>query len=303
MSEAITIGSVAQIHGMLGKAAPVHPLITVLDNHRDRPAEPLTLDLRIISQLYAVSLKNGSECAISYGRRSYDFQAGSLVFLAPGQLFTPVAEPLEPRADEPSWTLVFHPDLIRGSSLATRIHSYRFFGYEAREALHVCEQERRIVCELADNIEAECRRAADEHARELIVGNLGLLLGYCQRFYTRQFDTRVAAHRDIVTRFDALLRDYLDSEQLTREGMPSVGYCAAQLGLSANYLSDLLRKETGRSARQHIHAGVLERAKDLLLGSEQTVAEIAYALGFAYPQHFSKLFKSKVGVAPTEFRG
>lgn len=303
MSDAITIRSVTQIHRMLGRDAPSNALITVVDNHRHRPVEPLELDVRIVSELYAISLKNGSECGIEYGRRSYDFEAGSLMFLAPGQVLTPVAEPDEAGPDEPSWTLIFDPDLIRGSELAARIRAYRFFHYEAHEALHVSADERRVVCDIVANIESECRSEPDDHARELIVANLGLLLGYCQRFYARQFDTRAEVHAGIVVRFDALLREYVDSGQLAREGMPSVQYCAAQLGLSANYLSDVLRERTGRSTRQHIHFRVVEKAKDLLLGSEQTVAEIAYALGFEYPQHFSKLFKTKVGVSPTAFRG
>ncbi|PRP96284.1 helix-turn-helix domain-containing protein [Enhygromyxa salina] len=304
MPPPITIESVAQIHQMLGMGAVVDPLITFIDNHRDKPIEPLVMNVRIVSRLYAISLKNGSECGINYGRRSYDFQAGSLMFVAPGQVVTPIAEPDQPRPDEPSWTLIFHPDLLRGTALSDHKRSYRFFDYASHEALHVNDEERRVVCDIADNIRAECSegRGADGHSRELIVGNLALLLGYCKRFYARQFDTRAHADKDIVIRFEALLHRYVDSDRLTHEGMPSVQLCARELGLSPNYLSDLLRQETGLSARQHIHDRVVDKAKDLLLGSEQTVAEVAYALGFEYPQHFSTLFKRRTGVCPSQFR-
>jgi AraC-like DNA-binding protein len=301
VSETITVESVAQIHQMLGKGAPVDPLITFIDNNRDKPVVPLVMNVRIVSRLYAVSLKNGSECGVSYGRRSYDFQAGSLMFLAPGQVVTPVAEPDEPRPNEPSWTLIFHPDLIRGTALADHKRSYRFFDYASHEALHVCDEERRVVCDIVDNIRAECQ-AGDGHSRELIVSNLALLFGYCKRFYGRQFSTRAHADRDIVIRFEALLHGYVDSDRLQREGMPSVQLCARELGLSPNYLSDLLRKDTGLSTRQHIHDRVVDKAKDLLIGSERTVAEVAYALGFEYPQHFSKLFKRRTGMCPSQFR-
>lgn len=302
MTSAITIESVAQIHQMLGKDAPPNPLVTYVDNARDKPVVPLSLNVRIVSRLYAISLKNGTECGIHYGRQRYDFQAGSLMFMAPGQAVTPVEEPDDPRPDEPSWSLIFHPDLIHGTSLAAGIGRYRFFAYETHEALHVSEGERRVVCDIVENIRQECRGDADGHSRELIVSNLALLLGYCERFYGRQFATRAHVNKDVVIRFENFLGDYVESGRLEREGMPSVQLCASEVGLSPNYLSDLLRKETGHSTRQHIHARVLDKAKDLLLGSEQTIAEIAYALGFQYPQHFTKLFKSKIGMAPSEFR-
>ncbi|MCA9618160.1 MAG: AraC family transcriptional regulator [Myxococcales bacterium] len=301
--EALTIESVAQIHQILGKEPPRNPLITLIDNHLDAPVEPLVLNVSIVSQLYAISLKNGSECGITYGRRSYDFQAGSLMFLAPGQTVTPVSAPDDTSPDEPSWTLIFHPDLIRGSALADEMRGYRFFDYAIHEALHVSTDERRILCDTVENIRRECQREADDFSRELITTNLALLLGYCKRFYARQFDTRAQADEGVVIRFEAFLRDYVESGRLARDGMPSVQTCARELGLSPNYLSDLLRKATGVSTRHHVHAAVLEKAKDLLLGSEQSIAEIAYALGFEYPQHFSKLFKSKTGMAPSEFRG
>lgn len=288
---------------MLGMGAPPNPLVTLVDNHRDRPVEPLVMNVRIVSQLYAVSLKNGTECGIHYGRRSYDFQAGSLMFLAPGQVVTPAREPDEPRPDDPSWTLLFHPDLVRGSELAGRMRSYRFFDYATHEALHVGSEERRVVCDIVENIHRECDREADDHARGLITSNLALLFDYCKRFYARQFDTRAQVDKDVVVRFEAFLRDYVDSDRLAREGMPSVERCAREVGLSSGYLTDLLRKETGLGTRQHVHALVLEKAKDLLLGGELTIAEIAYALGFEYPQHFSTLFKRKTGMAPSEYRG
>jgi AraC family transcriptional activator of pobA len=228
MSGSITIESVSQIHHMLGMPAPSNPLVTFVDNHRNKPVEPLVLNVRIVSRLYAISLKNGSECGITYGRRSYDFQAGSLMFLAPGQAVTPVAKPDDPRPGDPSWTLIFHPDLVRDTELANRIRGYRFFDYAANEALHINNEERRVVCDIVENIRRECDREVDDHSRRIVAGNLALLLGYSERFYARQFDTRAPVDQDVVVRFEAFLRAYVDSGRLAREGMPSVKLCARE---------------------------------------------------------------------------
>lgn len=304
MTQVISISSVAQIHEMLGDEGPPHPLVSVVVMSERKPLKPVVslMNVKIVSELYSISLKNGTECGIKYGRESYDFQAGSLMFTAPGQAVTPIREPADLQSDGESWTLIFHPDLIRGTPLAARMGEFRFFDYESNEALHISEPERETVSRLVDQLQQEAQKNLDAHSHELIVSHLDLLLTYCKRFYGRQFITRTHVNADVVARFEAFLRAHLESGALERGGMPTVQDCGRAVGLSPNYLSDLLRAETGRSARDHIHHHVIEKAKDLLLASDEPIRQIAFALGFEYPQHFSKLFKSRTGMSPSKFR-
>jgi AraC family transcriptional regulator, transcriptional activator of pobA len=289
---------------MIGAEKPSHPLISVIESSRREPlatVQPI-MNVTFVSDLYSISLKNGRECGIKYGRMTYDFQEGSLMFVAPHQAVTPVTEPGELEAGGESWTLVFHPDLIRKNPLSKRMKDYSFFTYESHEALHISERERQTVNGIVDKIREEYSQNLDEHSQDLIVANIELLLNYCRRYYGRQFLTRSHVNKDVVVRLETWLREYFDSNKPEEAGIPSVRECAEQMGYSANYLSDLLKKETGRNTRQHIHDCLMERAKDLLLGSEDTVSQIAYALGFEYPGHFSRLFKSKIGKSPLAYR-
>jgi AraC-like DNA-binding protein len=224
-----------------------------------------------------------------------------LLSIAPGQSITPITEASDITNEPEGWTLMFHPDLLRRSGLAKRMNEYTFFNYDSSEALHLSDPEQRILTDLVRGIEREYKHI-DEFSDELLVSHLQLFLDYCKRFYQRQFVTRTSSTADIVSRVEKFLRDYFDSVRPTEEGLPSVSACAKNLGYSADYLSDLLRKETGKSAREHIHFFLIERAKDYLLGSEKTVSEVAFLLGFEHPQHFSKLFKSKTGVSPGAYR-
>lgn len=304
MSTIVTIQSVSQIHALLGREQPEHPLVSVFES---APRQPITanvplVDTRFVSQLYALSLKRGNECGLRYGRQPYDFQAGSLLCLAPGQAITPIAEPAELEPEGPSWTLVFHPDLIRDMPLAARMRDFGFFGYDSREALQLSAREAEALTSTVEQIRHEYRQNLDEHSHRILVDNLQLLLSYCQRFYGRQFTTRAGAHRAVLGRFEQFLHDYFATDAPQTRGIPSVRDCARELGYSPNYLSDLLRNETGKNAREHLLLFVIEKAKDRLLGSELTISEIAYSLGFEYPQHFSKLFRSKTGMSPAKFR-
>lgn len=304
MSAIVTIQSVSQIHAMLGREPPEHPLISVFELPPGAPiaANIPLLNTRFVSELYALSLKRGDECQLKYGRQLYDFEAGSLLCLAPGQAITPISEPRELKAEGPCWTLVFHPDLIRDTPLAGRMREFGFFGYDSHEALHLSVREARILTATVDELRREYRQNPDEHSQQIIVDHLQLLLSYCKRFYGRQFTTRACANHDVLARFERFLHDYFASDAPTKHGMPDVSECAKQLGYSPNYLSDLLRKATGKSAREHIHLFVIESAKNRLLGSNDSISQIAYALGFEYPQHFSKLFRSKTGMSPAKFR-
>jgi AraC-like DNA-binding protein len=247
-------------------------------------------------------LKNNNDCRIRYGRQQYDFQEGTLMFLAPGQIIEPVEESGDLDSSADGWVLIFHPDLIRRSPLARKMREYSFFSYDSHEALHLSDQERRMVNGIVKAIEHEYSQNIDDHSQELIISNIELLLNHCKRFYGRQFITRTNANKDVVARFEEFLKTYFESDKPESHGLPSVKQCAAEMGYSPNYLSDLLRKETGKNTQEHIHFTMIEKAKNLLLGTEEPVYRIAYSLGFEYPQHFSKLFKNKTGMSPAEYR-
>jgi AraC family transcriptional activator of pobA len=304
MSLTIHIESIAQVHEMTRQPRPAHPLVSVIGASWQPPMElPAGIvDTRITSSLYSVSLKRGTDCGLKYGRQHYDFQAGSLMFLAPGQSIVPITDARELEEEGDGWTLLFHPDLIRLSPLAGKMSEYSFFGYESHEALHLSDAERSIVTSTVRRIEDEYARDIDAHTQELVVSHLQLLLTYCQRFYGRQFNLRSNVNKDVISRLETFLQRYFESDQPANHGLPSVQACAKAMGYSPDYLSDLLKQETGKNTREHIHWFLIERAKTRLLGSEDSISEIAYSLGFEHPQHFSKLFRSKTGMSPGEYR-
>ena len=200
------------------------------------------------------------------------------------------------------WTLAFHPDLIRKSTLSDKIDQYSFFDYDVNEALHLSDDELKTIEQLLDKIVREYSQNLDRHSQNLIISNIELLLDYCARLYDRQFYTRTNINTDIVSKFENLLKAYYQSEKVDELGIPNVQYMARELNLSSNYLSDLLKKETGKTTQEHIHLYVVEKAKNFLLNSNSSISEIGYSLGFDYPQHFSNLFKSKTGLSPSEYR-
>ncbi|MCG7915717.1 AraC family transcriptional regulator [Candidatus Thiodiazotropha endoloripes] len=300
MSNIIHIETISDIHAALGLDKPKHPLVTVIPID-DRVKNYDYGNATYVLGFYQVSLKAGICGEITYGRNTYDFQEGTMVFTKPGQALSFKASE-EDLASEEGWTLLFHPDLIRKSSLGNNIDHYSFFSYEIHEALHLSEDERVSITGLVRKIETEYQQSIDRHTQKLIVSNIELLLDYCTRFYDRQFYVRTNLNQDFVTRFENLLRDYFNSEQPLDLGVPSVKYCGERLNMSPSYLSDLLKKETGRTAQQHIQDTVIDKAKNLLLSTNEQVSQIAYGLGFDYPQHFSKLFKSRTGMSPAEYR-
>jgi AraC-like DNA-binding protein len=239
---------------------------------------------------------------LGYGRNSYDYEDGTLIFVGPGQTLQIAIDEDNPTSDYDSWTLLFHPDLIRRSELGKKIDAYTFFTYNVNEALHLSDDEKRTLEEIISRIEKEYSRSIDRHSQELIVSQIKLLLDYCTRFYERQFHLRSNLNKDIVSEFEQLLKDYFNSDNPSKNGIPSVKYFGEALNLSPYYLSDLLKKETGRNTQEYIHDYIIERAKTALLNSNDPVSQIAYDLGFEYPQHFSKVFKNKTGMSPKEFR-
>ena len=301
MTNSFVINSISQAHDVAGLPKPKHPLVSVV---RTRDFEPVMnfKGLKVINNLYQITLKQVDCGNLIYGKNSYDYEEGTLVFTSPGQVMVFEGEiPMENDADE-GWTLAFHPDLIRKSNLADKIHKYSFFNYDVSEALHLSDEERNTIEELLDKIVKEYSQNLDRHSQNLIIANIELLLDYCLRFYDRQFYTRANLNSDVVSKFERILKGYYKKNKAVDFGLPSVNYCAKELNLSPNYLSDLLKKETGKTAKEHIHLYVVDKAKNILLNSSDSVSEIAYSLGFEYPQHFSNLFKSKTGISPRDYR-
>ncbi len=301
MSTIFEINTISKAHQSVGLPAPKHPLVSVVRTADFRP----TVDFRgikVINNLYQITLKNLGCGNLMYGKNSYDYEEGTLVFTSPGQVTVFDGEMPQNPEIENGWILAFHSDLIRKSSLGEKINQYSFFNYEVNEALHLSEDERKTIEELLDKIVKEYSQNIDKHSQNLIISNIELLLDYCTRFYDRQFYTRTNINVDFVSEFEKLLKSYYETDKLDDLGLPTVQYLAQQLNFSANYLSDLLKKETGKTAQEHIHLFVINKAKNSLLNSRSSISEIGYSLGFDYPQHFSSLFKSKTGMSPSEYR-
>ena len=249
---------------------------------------------------YAVFLKQGQNCILKYGRQNYDYQDGTLVFVGPGQVVN--ISDVDPNFKPSGYALLFHPDLLRNTNLGKSIEKYTFFSYELFEALHLSKKERQIVLDCFDKIHFELSQGIDRHSKTVILSNIELFLNYCARFYDRQFITRDSENLGIIEQFDTSLKDYIKTEKAKKMGIPSVGYFAEEQHLSPNYFGDLVKKETGKSAQEYIQMKIIDLAKEKIFDPEKSISEIAYDLGFKYPQHFTRLFKQKVGVSPSEFR-
>ncbi|MBB3187481.1 helix-turn-helix domain-containing protein [Microbacter margulisiae] len=295
MDELIRIESISQYNTAM-RLETLHPLVTVIDFSKAQQIQ----QMRRYMGLYTMFLKDVKCGDIKYGRNYYDYQEGTLVFIAPGQVIEVEnsGEYIQPKG----WALLFHPDLIHGTSLGQHIKEYTFFSYEVYEALHLSEQERQIVLDCLHKIDFELQHAIDKHSKTLIVTNIELLLNYCVRFYDRQFITRSNVNKDILIRFEKLLDHYFQSETPLLLGLPTVSYCADKLNLSANYLGDLIKKETGKSPQEHIQLKLIDVAKEKIFDTSRSVSEVAYELGFKYPQHFTRMFKKSTGYSPHEFR-
>jgi AraC-like DNA-binding protein len=299
MNEIISIKSIAQAHELLGLPAPQHPLISV---HLDKETcfAPGFEGTRITFDTYLIMFKDKVSGSMGYGRNSYDFQESTLVFMGPGQVVEiPPREVLE---DSQGWSLAFHPDLIRKSHLAAIMDEYSFFSYDVNEALHLSAEEQNHILQVVHQIQKEYSQPIDRHSQRLIISNLELLLNYCTRFYDRQFYTRTNFSQDFVSVFERSLKAYFNSDKPRSLGIPPISYFGKELNMSTNYLSDMLKKETGKSAKAHINELLIEKAKTALLNSTDSVSQIAYELGFEYPQSLSRLFKAQTGVSPQEYR-
>lgn len=288
--------NVTQFNSQRGQET-LHPLISVLDQSKSSPIKRY----RCLSEIYIVFLKDLRCEDFQYGRNKYDYQEESLLFISPGQVFG--FDSTEDKFIQPvGWALIFHPDFIKGTSLGQKIGEYKFFGYDVTEALHISARERQIILECFSKIREELERGIDKHSKTLIVSNIELFLNYCVRFYDRQFITREPVNKDIMMKFESLLKEYYQSELPQTIGLPTVAYFAGELNLSSNYFGDLVRKETGISALECIQAKVIDLSKEKIFDRSKSISEIAYEMGYKYPQHFTRLFKQRVGMSPQEYR-
>ncbi|NOU59996.1 helix-turn-helix domain-containing protein [Marinifilum caeruleilacunae] len=301
MSDIVYIKTISELHEIMSYEKPKHPLITVIDFSKVKPIQ-LEESVKVVSSFYSVMMKGAACGHMRYGRETYDYQEGTLFCMAPDQVITKDSSEVDDGEEYSGWGLFFHPDLIRKSPLAKKIHDYTFFSYEVNEALHLSDQEKTNLFELLNRIQDEYSINLDNYSNDLILSSLELFLNYCNRYYGRQFITRSSHNKDVLSQLESLLKDYFNTDKAELSGIPTVKYCAEQLHFSPNYLSDLIKKESGRSVQEHIHYRLIEKAKTKLLSTTNSVSEIATQLGFEYPQYFSKIFKSKTGVSPVEYR-
>lgn len=297
-SDIVRIVSIGQHHQAVGLPKPEHPLVSIL-RFEDFPRNTNFPPVKFTLDFYTVTIKNHCECKVKYGQTHYDFDEGVMSFMAPQQVMR-VEGDRTPSVG--GWLLMFHADFIRHHPLGKKIKDYGFFDYSMNESLILSEKEQVSVESIFQGIEKEYRLPIDSFSQDVIVSQLELLLTYSNRYYHRQFITRKTHTNDLLSSMEAVLTHYLNDTKIEHEGLPSVTYLAGQLHLSPKYLSDMLRALTGQSAQQHIHNKLIERAKEQLSTTELSVGEIAYQLGFEYPQSFSKLFKNKTTVSPSDFR-
>jgi len=295
MEDIIKFDTISQ-YSSFNNNETLHPLVNIVDLSKAGARQ----NMRAYFGFYAVFLKEVKCGNLHYGCNYYDYEEGTLIFVAPGQVIGVEGnrELYQPKG----LVLVFYPDLIRGTSLGRHIHDYTFFSYDVHEALHLSELEKKMVTDCYAKISYELERGIDKHSKMLIVSNIELLLNYCIRFYDRQFITRDNANKGVLQKFEGLLNAYFSSDKPKENGLPSVAYCAEQLNLSANYFGDLIKKETGKSPLEYIQLKTMDIAKEKIFDTTKSVSEIAYELGFKYPQHFSRSFKQQVGYSPNEYR-
>ena len=295
MSTIERMNAVTEYNNKVGQET-LHPLISIVDFSKAEPFYYFRMQLGF----YAVFLKDLKCGDMIYGVSTYDYEEGSLIFVAPNQVYG--FEDKSEKRQGKGKALLFHPDLIHGTSLGRNIQDYTFFSYEVNEALHLSTRERAIIEDCLEKISYELEHAIDVHSKTLIVSYLELFLNYCKRFYDRQFITRSDVNKDILAKFEKVLNEYFANNMAIEFGLPSVSYCAEKLFLSPNYLGDLLKKETGKSAQEHIQLKLIEIAKEKIYDTNKSISDVAYELGFKHPQHFTRMFKKNTGYSPNEFR-
>lgn len=293
-----TIHSISEMHQLLKIPKPAHPLVSFVDLSQISCRFDNNLK-SVVYGFYTVSIKKGFKGKMKYGQNYYDFDEGVMTFMSPGQVIS-----TEVSIDTSVYgsMLVIHPDFIQNYPLGKKIKDYGYFSYAVNEALHLSDKEESMIISIMQNIEQEYLSSIDAFSQDVMISHIELLLNYCNRFYNRQFITRKSANNTLLSKLETLLSEYFESDKVQQFGLPTVAYLSDELNVSPNYLSDMLRSVTGQSTQHHIHNKIIEKAKELLLTTSLSVSEMAYQLGFEYPQSFNKLFKSKTNVSPLEFR-
>lgn len=292
------LNSVSELHSLLKLKRPTNPLVSVI-NVADVDMEKVQITKPVVFNFYVVNIKQNCEGKIKYGQQYYDFNEGVMSFVAPKQR---VELEESGSAKLQGWMLIIHPDFLHGYQLAKKIKEYGFFSYAVNEALHLSDKEEQIISGILQNLQDEIAAIIDSYTQDVVVSHLELLLNYSNRFYNRQFITRKKASNDLLVKFEELLSENFKEDNSKAGGLPSVQYFSERLFVSPNYLNDMLKNLTGQTTQQHIHNQVIEKAKELLSSTNLSVSEIAYQLGFEYPQSFNKLFKNETNITPLQFR-
>ncbi|WP_223608215.1 AraC family transcriptional regulator [Chryseobacterium sp. OSA05B] len=294
------IKTITEFHRSRGLEPPEHPMISVVDyNLVKRPTD--VGEINWMLDFYMISLKIGINGQLKYGQQVYDFDEGTMFFIAPNQVFRIEAD-TDSQTEKSGWMLLIHPDFLWNTSLAKTMKHYDFFDYSVNEALFLSHKEEKTINEIIENIQQEYHDNIDKFSQSIIISHIETLLNYSERFYERQFITRKITNHKTLERLEVILNDYFENNDLVSKGLPSVQFVANELNLSSNYLSRLLKTLTGQSTQQMIHDKLIEKAKEKLSVTDLSVSEIAYELGFEHPQSFTKLFKSKTNLSPVEFR-
>lgn len=290
--------SISESHEAFGLPKPQHPLISLIHFNEKNPFNTGMAPIYDVLSFYKITFITQNAGRLKYGRDYYDYNEGSMLFLAPNQLVGST----DYNSKTYCYILLIHPDFLLGHPLATKIRQYGYFSYSANEALHLSESERKTILSIYENMEQELNSRVDEFSQEVMIAQIELLLSYVNRFYKRQFITRKVVNDDILQKTETILDDYFNNLRSLQQGLPTVQFLSQQLNLSPGYLSDMLRSLIGLNAQQYIHEKLIAKAKERLTTTKLSVAEIAYELGFEHSQSFSKLFKNKTNQSPLEFR-
>jgi AraC family transcriptional activator of pobA len=292
------INSIAEFHKLMSLPSPLHPLVSLINLNEIRTFNMQAYS-NVVLNFYTISIKNCKTASVKYGRNDYDFNSSLATFTSPGQILSGENE----IQDEISgFSLVIHPDFVRNYSLSKSIKDYGFFSYNIFEALHLSDKEVGTIRSLIEIMEQEYNSSIDRFSQDVMIAHIELLLNYANRYYNRQFLTRKAANNDLLTKFEEILNAYVENDELSNSGLPSVNYFSERLNVSSHYLSDMLRTLTGKNTQQHIHLKLIDKSKESLASTNLTISEIAYQLGFEHSQSFNKFFKSKTNISPLKYR-
>jgi AraC family transcriptional regulator, transcriptional activator of pobA len=288
--------SISELHNTMGFSPPENPMLSLV-TCQDLQTCSIG-NSKFTGDFYMIALKKIKSGHFFYGKTKYDFDNGSMAFVRPRQII----EINNIELTEKAFIVFFHEDFLLKYNLHSEIKKYSYFDYEVNEALHLSPKEEELIFDLFYKIESEYHNNQDEYSKDIIVAHFDSILKYAQRFYKRQFLNRTVFSGTIISKFSGILKSYFESGNLQTKGLPTVKYMASELAISARYLSDLLKQETGKTALEHIHIFLIDEAKNMLMSTDKTIAETAYELGFENPPYFSRLFKKEVGLTPIEYK-